>query len=299
MPRFATFLNIFVSLLLMSSCQKKTADTLGASTPGTNKPMVMTEQLTEKELYDVLLYPARVDAGAQAGVLAETDGIVSTVKTSLGRTVQKGDVILTIENPDPVYRYAPIAVTAPVHGVISFLDTSVGNRVERGHKLAVIADIRALKISLEATANDLSSIKIGDFATFNVSERSIKSRVTAISPVVDPATGTATVELMPPRSEKLLPGMLGRAEFRVRERRGVQVPDSALVFRGTDPYLRIVESGVAHWKRVKIGGSAGGYTDISEGAKVGDNLIVRATSFIADGDLVEIQAAKQGEVARQ
>ena len=286
--------------VLTTGCRKGASSADATSKTTRQKPMVMTESLTEKSIHDSLLYPARIDAGAQAGVLAETDGLVKTIKTSLGRAVQKGDILMTIENPDPVYKYEPIAVTAPVSGVVAFLDASIGNRVERGHKLAVIADVRAVKVKIEATASDLSSLKFGDVGTLFIGDKTIATKISAISPVVDPSTGTATVELTPPREERLLPGMMGRVEFHVRERRGIQVPDSAVVFKGTDPYLRIVDGGgKAVWRKVKQGASAGGLTDIIEGAAPGERLIVRATTFIADGDEVEVQADKQGEVARQ
>ncbi len=284
-------------LIMMSACQKVQSGADGAATSGPVKPKVMTERIVGKDLHDSLLYPARVDAGAQASVLAETDGLVASVKTTLGRAVAKGDILLTIENPDPVYRYAPVAVTAPVSGVVAFLDASVGNRVERGRKLLVVADIRAVKVSLEATAADLPSLKIGQSGIFHVGDRTIDVRISGISPVVDAATGTATVEVKPPRTEILYPGTLGRVEFRVRERKGIQVPDSSLVYRGTEPFLRIIDSGIARWLPVKIGSSAAGLTDIVDGVKPGDEFVTRSTLFIADGDAVDVEASKQGEVA--
>ena len=280
-------------------CHKKTSEAEGKDSAGAPKAsMVMTEQAATKPLFDSLLYPGRVEAGSQAAVLAETDGLVSTLKTALGRSVQKGDVLMMIENPDPVYRYAPVAVTAPVAGVVSFLDSSVGNRVERGRKLAVIADIRAVKILVEATSNDLANLQAGQAGSMRVGDKTITAHITAISPVVDPATGTATVEMTPAKGEHLVPGVMGRVEFRVRERQGIQVPDSALVYKGTEPQLRIVEGNVAHWRAIKVGVSAGGLTEILSGVKPGEQMIVRSTSFIADGDKVEVQAARKDEVAR-
>ena len=92
--------------------------------------------------------------------------------------------------------------------------------------------------------------------------------------------------------------MMGRIEFRVRERQGVQVADSAIVYKGTEPQLRIVDNNIAHWRPIKTGVSAGGFTEILEGVKPGEQIIVRATAFIADGDKVDVQAARKDEVAR-
>ena len=286
-------------VLALTSCHKKQVDEAAKSTQEPPKaPMVMTEQAEAKPLFDSLLYPGRVDAGSQAAVLSETDGLVTTIKTALGRAVQKGDVLMLIENPDPVYRYAPVSVTAPVGGVISFLDANLGNRVERGRKLAIIADVRSVKILVEATSTDLANLRVGQSGEFTWGDKSATVKISAISPVVDPATGTATVELAPSGGDRLMPGLMGRVEFRVRERKGIEVADSAIVFKGTDPYLRVVSGNVAHWKPVKTGTSAGGMTEILDGVKSGEQIIIRATAFISDGNPVQVEAARKDEVAR-
>jgi multidrug efflux pump subunit AcrA (membrane-fusion protein) len=293
-------IRIMLSIVFfLVSCTKSKSTSEPTAAAATSKaPMVMTEVLTAKTLFDIILYPARVDAGSQAAVLSDTDGLISTIKTSLGRFVKKGDVLFTVENPDPVYRYAPISVIAPVSGVISFLDANVGNRIEKGRKLAIIADISDVKITLEATTSDLGQFKVGQLGDFTVDNKKVTLKISAISPVVDPATGTATVELAAKKADRLIPGMLGRVEFRVRERTGIQVSDSAFVYKGTDPYLRTVESNIAHWRKINAGSSTGGFTEILSGVKAGDVIISRATAYIGDGDKVEIQAAKKDEVAR-
>lgn len=285
-------------IFLVFSCHKK-AQTEASGTKANSAPMVLTDVLATKPMFDVLLYPARVDAGAQAAVLSETDGMITAVKTALGRTVKKGDVLLTIENPDPVYRYAPVSITAPVDGVISFLDVSIGNRVERTRKLAVIADIRDVKILIEATSSDLANLKIGQVGSLKLNDKLYTVKVSAVSPVVDPATGTATVELKPAKGDHLTPGMIGRVEFKIHERQAFQVSDSAIVFKGTDPYLRVVADNKASWRKVTTGPSVGGQTEVLSGVKTGEQIIVRTTSYISDGDVVQIQAAKKGEVAHQ
>ena len=285
-------------LVLVSSCHKKGAETETNAAAAT-APMVLTEILTAKPMYDVLLYPARVEASAQAAVLSETDGLITSVQTALGRTVKKGDVLFMIENPDPVYRYAPVSVTAPVNGVISLLDASIGNRVERTRKLAVISDIREIKVLIEATSADLSSLKVGQVGSLKIADKTYPVRVSAVSPVVDSATGTASVELKTAHGERLTPGVMGRVEFKIHEHQGFQVSDNAIVFKGTDSFLRVVKDSKTSWKKITPGASVGGQTEIVSGIASGDQIIVRATTFIADGDKVQVQAAQKGEVARQ
>lgn len=302
------FKSILFIILILFACTKKTELLVTAAQP--EAAMVMTEPVVDKLLFDSILYPARVDAGAEAAVLADTDGLVSRVKTALGRAVRKGDVLMTIENPDPVYKYAPISVTAPVSGVVSFLDASIGNRIERGRKLAIIADVKDVKIHLEATTADLSSLKVGQTGDFTVNGKIRVIKIVAISPFVDPATGTATIELIADKQtkpdadtkaqpeERLVPGLMGRVEFRVRERQGIHVADSSIVYKGIDPNVRVVEANTAHWRKITTGATAGGSTEVLDGLKKGDQIIIRASVFIADGDKVEIQVARKGEVAR-
>jgi multidrug efflux pump subunit AcrA (membrane-fusion protein) len=279
------------------------------------KPVVFVQEAKLTDLSEVLTYPARVEPKIKASVIAEADGVVTKIIAPLGTTVKARSSLLVIRNTDPVYQYSPMTLQSPVSGVVSRVDVTEGSRVSRGDKLLMVTDPEQARVVVEVTAQDLASIRPGIEAELALPSQpmsdAIKLRVKGLSPFVDPATGTAACELellkakgatnrLPP------PGIIGRVTFRVNSRQGFSIPDSALTFRGKDPYVRIVSDSrgqenakwVAKLVPVVIGRKQAGSVEIVKGLKTGDRIVERANGFVSDGEEVEIKKAdvdgKQG-----
>jgi HlyD family secretion protein len=81
-------------------------------------------------------------------------------------------------------------------------------------------------------------------------------------------------------------GNFGRAAIETVHRRGVAVPVSALVYSGADAFLQKVEDGRVKTVPVKLGARSEGYVEILSGVIEGDEVVARAGTFVADGDLI-------------
>lgn len=263
-------------------------------------PTVFVDQLASTALFDRLTYPAKVKPKVEASVLAETDGVVEKVHGALGHKVAKGQPLITLRHTDPVFQYAPVVIKAPVKGVISQIEFSEGSRVNAGQKLLVVIDPNAPKVVIELAAADLEDIKIGMTGELRPvgQEHTYEVRVVGISPFPDSATGTATCELeVVTGNEKegneskprLPPGLMGKVSFKVRERKGIQVPESAIVFRGKETMVRTVDEGIVHLTTVKLGNLRRGFYEVTEGIVEGVNVVVRSSQYVADGQKVQVQ----------
>jgi multidrug efflux pump subunit AcrA (membrane-fusion protein) len=264
------------------------------------KPIVQVTDVSLIELSESLTYPARVEPRISASVTAETEGIVTKIIAPLGSSVHPRTALLVIRNTDPVYHYSPMVVTSPVTGIVSKVEVTEGSRVSRGDRLALVTDPKQLRVVVEVTAQDLSLVKPGQEAELNVPGQptflAMKLRVRGVSPFVDPATGTAQCELeLAPKQEKgaLLPppGVIARVQFKANIRKGFSISDNALIYRGKDPFVRVVENGKAKFVLVTIGRKQSGFVEIVKGLKSGDRVVERSSGFVADGDLVEIEKA--------
>ena len=91
------------------------------------------------------------------------------------------------------------------------------------------------------------------------------------------------------------PGSLGLARFRVHERKGLRVPDQALRYKGETPFVRVVVGDIASRRDVKIGPKAQGEVEILNGLKSGEQIVVRSSGFIADGEKVKVSQTNQDE----
>lgn len=262
--------------------------------PPPKAPIVFTDTVRSGVLFDVLTYPARLIPTINATLLADVEGIVQKVLTPLGRPVKRGQKLIILANTDPVYDYAPLTVTAPVRGVVSGIEVSEGSRVIKGQKLATITDPTQVKITIEVSVGDLNAITPGLVGDLSVPgpDGSILVKVLGVSPFVDPATGSATAELTVVNKAKtapLPPGLVGKVSFKAREHLGIQVPESAITYRGPDAFLRTVEDGKAKFQPVQLGQSRRGQIEVLKGVKEGASIILRANAFVADGESVSVQ----------
>jgi len=259
-------------------------------------PLVFAETVKPAHIYDLLTYPARLVPKINATLLAETDGVVEKILTSLGTTVNRNQVIMRLNHTDPVYKYAPVLVRTPVGGVVSGVEVTEGSRVAQGAKLGTIIDPLKLKIQIEVAVSDMQDITRGLEGDLRIpgEDKPFPVKVIGRSPFADPATGTASAELSLTDTRKgapkLPPGMVGTVSFRARDHVGVEVPEDAIVYRGQDAFLRVVEKGKAKYQQVALGQTRSGSVEILKGLNAGQSVIVRASSYVGNGEEVNSQA---------
>ncbi len=256
------------------------------------EPVVSIKSILDTEVYDPLLYPAKVVSRVNASIRAETDGVVQAIRKPLGSRVAASEPVLILTNPDPVYTYAPFQVLAPVSGVISQISVTQGSRVTRGDLLGSITDPSQIQVRIEVTVADLAAVHSGMLGSLELSEstetREIK--VSGVSPLVDPLTGTASAELVLTDQKKPLPpGAVGRVRFKARLHKGIEVPESAVFYRGEQAMVRVLQENKALFRPVKLGPSRQGKFEILEGLKSGETVVLRVNTFINDGESVKVE----------
>lgn len=264
---------------------------------GKKKPMVFVDAAKATTLFDVLTYPARVVPRINAVVLSESEGVVQKILTPLGTRVKKNQRLLTLKNTDPVYQYASVPLVAPVAGVVSTVDVTIGSRVARSQRLMQITDPDQIKITVEVAASDLSAIRAGLPGELSIPGRDVKVpvQVLGVSPYVDPATGTATADLakVGDFETNLPPGIVGKVTFKARGRQGIQVPEHALAYQGRNPFVRIVVDGKVKFVPVVLGSTRLGMVEIMKGLENKMSVIVRTSSYIAEGEEIQIEEQKR------
>jgi RND family efflux transporter MFP subunit len=186
-------------------------------------------------------------------------------------------------------------VKSPVSGVVSSVDVTEGTRVAQGGKLGTIIDPSKLKIQIEVAVSDMQDISRGLVGELRLSgeEKPFAVKVIGLSPFADPGTGTASAELslvdVKKGGTKLPPGMIGTVSFKARDHQGIEVPEDAVVYRGQDAYLRLVEKGKAKYQLVTLGQTRGGAVEILRGLEPGQTVIVRTSTYVGNGEEVTPQ----------
>lgn len=288
------------SFLLVLSLTWNLSNSLAAIEPGAagaTKPKVAVNDIKSQKFETKIIYPVKIESKVNASILAEADGVITQLP-QVGDKLAAKQSIIKIQQQDPVYNFAPFVLKSPVAGYVSEILVTLGSQVSRGQKLMTITDPYQLRLVAEITAADLNIFKpglTGDLNVPNSSEEMKSVKIAGISPLVNPSTGTSTCvlefanEKNPTSAKKmtqLSPGSVAQVEFKIPSREGIYIPKTAILFKGSTAYVRILENGQAKHQTVKLGEEKEDVVLVLEGLKVSQKLILRSSSFLTDGQSV-------------
>lgn len=253
-------------------------------------PIVQVKKVALTEVQETLVYPARVEPKVSAALLAEMEGVVREVP-ALGSSVKKGQPVFKIQQLDPVYQFSAARITAPVAGVVSEVNVNLGTQVTKGQKLGMVVDPSRLRVSVEIPENDL--VKLSKSAQIEFQSPQLEKneliQVEGVSPLVSSLTGTATANLVfKNKNLRLAAGSLGQVIVTLKGSPSIQIPEQAIVYRGADPFVRVVEGEVAKYRPVVLGRRVAGQIEIKKGLSAQEMLIERASQFVQDNKAVQV-----------
>jgi len=255
-------------------------------------PTVLIEAIEKKEVFDLLVYPVRIEPRILATVLTETSGVVEELKVRIGDTVKKNQMIAKVRHLDPVYGGRSVEVKATINGVVSQVYMTEGAQVQVGERVLVLTEPNDAKIMMMVSAQDLPKLIVGQKAMLSVRGviENHEVEIRGLSPLVDFATGTAPVELISTNPEVPLPlGAIGRVELRTQMKEGFLVARDSLFYRGEASFVRLASpEGMVSVKPVTTGRKRGGKIEILSGLNEGDWLILRSSKFLKEGAQVTI-----------
>jgi multidrug efflux pump subunit AcrA (membrane-fusion protein) len=288
---FIAFVYLVVLFLIINPAFASQKVVTGrAKSSSSSKPTVIVKNVTFTSLSKQLTYPARVIPEVNIPVLADIDGVVPRVFVHLGESVKKGAALLSLQHNEPGYEYKSMMLNAPISGVISLVDVNPGSPVTKGQKLVVITDPKRVYVEIEVAASDLSLVSTGLIGKLSLptisSGQSIDVKISGISPLIDSATGTASCQLRAVKKEDfvyLKPGLVGQIVLDVNRHKGIEIPESALVYKDKDIFVRTIQNGKIKEIKVTTGDTRKGQIEILSGLKEKDVIAVRSSGFLTDG----------------
>ena len=128
-------------------------------------------------------------------------------------------------------------ITAPIAGIIGKRFYETGDMAAPSLPVATVVRMDSVKITFEATESDLGMLKVGQNAIARVRsypDEKFTGYVTKISPILDPITRMATVEVVIPNPDRRLkPGMFAEIDITVGSIRDVIVIPRYAVIENT------------------------------------------------------------------
>jgi RND family efflux transporter MFP subunit len=181
-------------------------------------------------------------------------------------------------------------ITSPVDGFVARRNVDPGAWVSQNAPIVSVVEISSLRFVASIVEKDLRLVTVGDPARVEVDAypgESFTGRIARVSPVLDPATRTAPVEVeVPNPSSKLKPGMYARIHLTIEERKNATLaPKNAVVdFEGNRGVWVPTGDNKAQFVPVRIGLEDPEQVEITQGVKVGDRIITAGAASLRGGD---------------
>ena len=156
-----------------------------------------------------------------------------------------------------------------------------------------IEDISSVKIECPVSETKLPFIFVGKKTGIRVDaypDLVFKGHITVVNPSVDPQSRTFVIKIEIPNPDfKLKSGMFARVRISEEERPGaLQIPSRALLIRGVEHFVFLVDKDQARACRVKLGITSEGWVEVTEGLKEGETVVIDGLYALSEGTKVRV-----------
>ena len=248
-------------------------------------------------LDDYLEFGGDVSSVSAVDVYPDAAGKISRIRVSVGDLVKKDQIIAYVDPSRPGVNYSENPVKAPISGRVTSFPPTIGTMVSQSYSIAKISDTDELQIKVNVAERFISRIRENQTAIVSFDAYpgvEFKARVFEVSPVLDTTSRTMLAKLkVEPADSRIKAGMYARVKLITDTIEGaVVIPNDAIVYRDGKPYVFTAKSESAessvNMVSVKEGLSVDNKTEIQEGLKEGDVIIVKGQSLLSDGSKVKI-----------
>lgn len=196
-----------------------------------------------------------------------------------------------IDNRSSVETEDGVPIFAPASGVVQQRKATVGSVVNTGDEILSVSDTRSLWMIAAANETELSKLHPGQAVRIEVRaypDREFNGHILKLGERLDPTTRTLQIRIGVPNPQGLLkPGMYATARLPEGGRRVVLVlPEEAIQDINGIPAVFVRKSATEFEPRtIKTGRHANGQTEITEGLKPGEDVVVKG-SFLLKSQLM-------------
>ncbi len=250
---------------------------------------IMTVQ--PQTLKRALEYIGNVRAQEEAVIYSKVSGKVLEKVREEGSPVQKGEPLAFVDRDEVGLTFERAPVESTLTGVVGHVYVDIGTNVTPSIPIALVVDMSRVRIAVGIPEIYIPNILLGQPAEIAVDaypDKGFTGQVSKISPVVDTATRTSLLEITVDNpGHELKPGMFARVRLVVQESRdAAAIPQEAIIGREPEQYAFIVENNKAVLRKLVLGLREGPLAEVTEGIKIGDQVVVMGQQRLADGTQV-------------
>jgi len=201
-------------------------------------------------------------------------------------------------------RLAQTKIYSPLSSVVARRHVDVGALLNPSSPIVTLVNLSTMVVQANVPERDVAKLRVGSQASVEVDaflDRKFSGKVARISPVLDAATRSATVEVEIPNPDAGLKAeMFARVMLDLQStRQAVLIPREALVYRGQQPGVYLHQQGKPLFRPVDTGRTLGDDVEILGNLDPGLTVIARGASMLRDGDSVRLAGGGEGKKGAQ
>ena len=238
---------------------------------------------------------ARLAAEARSADLAfdrarrlRSDGLVSDAEVESARAAAQG---AQASRRAITSQSGALTLRSPGSGFVQSIGSNPGDLVTAGATIATISRNGDLRARLGIDPALVSRISRGPgvrLATPGAQQVTVP--IVSIDPSVDPQTRLASIYVRVPAGTRAGAGQALRGEITLEQSsRAVVIPYAALLDDGGQPFVFVVEKGIARRKDVTLGAANGDRVAVSEGVGAGQHVVIAGGTALEDGMKVRVK----------
>ena len=196
-------------------------------------------------------------------------------------------------------------IHSPFDGVVMNIGVREGQRITPNTELYKIADLSRVWVVVDLYEDDVPWVQEGDEAEMQVAGipgRLFKGKVSFIYPYLEAKTRTLKVRLEFDNSDfALKPEMFANVVVKARKQvQSLVIPDAAIVRTGAQEQVFVQRDiGKFEPRKVVLGVTSGGFVQVLEGLKVGEQVVTSGQFLIDSESKLKEATAKMMEVLNQ
>jgi RND family efflux transporter MFP subunit len=190
-------------------------------------------------------------------------------------------------------------ITSPVNGFVARRGVDPGAFVSQNAPVVDVVDIGRVRLVANVVEKDLKQVRAGNATQAQVDAypgETFTGRIARVSPVLDPTTRTAPIEIEIPNTDfRLKPGMYARVGIATGGRKdALVVPTNAVVDLGGRRGVFIPRNDVAVFRIVQVGLEQPKVTEVLGGLEENETVITTGSAALRDGDRIVLPGSAEG-----
>jgi HlyD family secretion protein len=196
---------------------------------------------------------------------------------------------LVAARKDIMLKLSKTELKAPTDGLVLVRNGKLGQLAAgAGDPIFRIARDGKVELDAEVSESVLHRLSVGQPVTVSPSgfNDNIAGTVRLVTPQVDQATRLGHVKVALPADVRLRVGAFARGEVVTARREVVALPLSAVQVDSAGVTAQVVDAGKVETRKIVTGIRGNGVVEVVSGVREGERVVLKAGTFVRDGDQV-------------